>query len=73
MANENDSERSKSLFLSVYEASQLLGISVPTINRHIKSGEVASTLLGGRRLVPRSFIEDLASKAIESSKTKASK
>jgi excisionase family DNA binding protein len=62
-----------SLFISSREAADLLGISLPTLNRHLKSGEVPSTLLGGRRLVPRLFIEGLVAKTIESAKTEASK
>jgi excisionase family DNA binding protein len=47
----------EALVLSRPEAAQLLGISVPTLDRRLRDGVVPSIKLGGRRLVPRRAID----------------
>ncbi len=41
------------LLLSKAEAAELLSVSYPTVDRHIKAGKIPSIKLGGRCLVPR--------------------
>lgn len=46
-------------FLSIKETSSLLGISERTIFRLVKSGELISNKVGGRRILKRSDINKL--------------
>jgi excisionase family DNA binding protein len=48
------------LLVSRNEACRLLGISLPTLEKMIHTGEVPSIVLRRRRLIPRSFLEHLA-------------
>jgi excisionase family DNA binding protein len=47
----------EALVISRPEAAQLLGISVPTLDRRLRDGDIPSIKLGGRRLVPRTAID----------------
>lgn len=47
----------QSLAVSRPEAAKLLGISVPTLDRRLRYGELPSVKIGGRRLIPRDAIE----------------
>jgi excisionase family DNA binding protein len=50
----------KPLFVDVSTAANLLGVSKQSIERAVKSKELPSKLICGRRLVPRKAIEELA-------------
>ncbi len=48
---------SGSSLLSVAEAGESLGVSVSTVWRMIRRGDLASVRLGGRRLIPEDALE----------------
>ena len=50
-------------FLSEREVAARLGVGHSTLRRWIATGEVPSVKLGGRRLVPRSWLDALAGRA----------
>ena len=56
---------SERIALSPQEASNALGLSKPTLQRLIDSGELPSFLIGRRRLIIRSDLEELARKRRE--------
>ncbi len=47
------------IFLSIAEASQLLGASRMTIHRQIKAGVIKATKIGRRTIIQRSSIDNL--------------
>lgn len=47
--------------VSVNDAAKALGIGRVTLYRHLKSGQIDSILLGGRRLVKVASLRQLAS------------
>jgi excisionase family DNA binding protein len=49
--------------LTVEETGRALGVSVATVWRRIRTGEIASVRRGGRRLVPRGALSRAAPKA----------
>ena len=51
-------------FSTISQAQKILTLSRPTIQRHIKSGEIPAVRLGGRVLIPAEFFEALESKAM---------
>ena len=51
------------LFITVKVTGELLGISPWLMNRLIQSGDIPSIKLGGRRLVPRAFIDERLARA----------
>ena len=51
---------SGSMFSKVAEASELLGISPPTVRELVRTGELAGVRLGGLILVRRSALDALA-------------
>jgi excisionase family DNA binding protein len=53
-----------SQFITIDEAIKLFHISRPTINRRIKTGEIPSTKIGSRVLIPSLFIQQLQDKAM---------
>ena len=50
-------QRRASSLLSVNEACQVLGVSVSTVWRMIRRGDLASVRVGGRRLIPEDALE----------------
>lgn len=52
---------STKLFLTKYEASDLLRISLSTLNRWLKEERITSVKIGGRVLIPTAMINKLAS------------
>jgi excisionase family DNA binding protein len=46
------------LFLSVKETAEVLGVSPITIYRGISSGEIPVKKIGSRQLIPRSWLEE---------------
>ena len=48
---------------STAEASTILGVSTQTLNRQIKEGNVPAIRVGGRIVIPRSYIDQLFSEA----------
>ena len=50
-------QHSGSALLSVSEAGKALGVSVSTVWRMIRRGDLASVRLGGRRLIPEDALE----------------
>jgi len=42
---------------SIREYAVAAGVSVATVHRRVKSGEIASTLIGRRRIIPASEFE----------------
>ena len=52
-------------FYSINQAVRMLSISLPTIHRRIKSGEVPSVRLGRRILIPADFFKALRDKAVK--------
>ncbi|HWR10645.1 MAG TPA: excisionase family DNA-binding protein [Rectinemataceae bacterium] len=51
-------------FLSRQEATELLGVSLSTLIRHLNDGTIPFTRLGSRILIPTQFIENLTQKAL---------
>ena len=60
----------KKVFLSRLEAADALGLSMSSIVRAIDSGEIPYTKIGSRILIPASFIDDLAKKALAGAEAK---
>jgi excisionase family DNA binding protein len=54
-------------FLSRKEATELLGVSLSTLIRHLNDGTIPFTRLGSRILIPAQFIENLAQEALAGS------
>ncbi|GAB3878030.1 MULTISPECIES: helix-turn-helix domain-containing protein [Streptosporangiaceae] len=52
-------------FLTVEEAAQLLKIGRSTLYDLLRSGELASFLIGHRRRIPRSAIDDLVARLMK--------
>jgi excisionase family DNA binding protein len=55
-----DQSDSRSLFLTVGEAAQLLSVSPERLQRALKANQIPSIVVGARRLVARKTIENLA-------------
>ena len=53
----------KTRFLSVNQVSEALGTHRVTISRWIEDGTIPSVKLGGRRLIPSTFLETLEQSA----------
>jgi DNA binding domain, excisionase family len=51
------------LFYSVSQVSEALGVTRVSVARWIAKGTIPSIRLGGRRLIAKSFIDDLIAKA----------
>lgn len=51
--------------VSIQRACELSGLSRSTICRRIASGELASTRVGRRRLVPRRALDELLARGLE--------
>lgn len=51
------------LFLSKKETANLLGVSLPSLNRRLRDGSIPFVKIGARVLVPAKFLDDLAAKA----------
>jgi excisionase family DNA binding protein len=49
--------------LTVEETGRALGVSVATVWRRIRTGEIASVRRGGRRLIPRGALKKAAARA----------
>ena len=47
-------------FYSVDETAKMMGCTEVTIRRWIAQGHIESVKIGGRRLIPASFIDNLA-------------
>lgn len=58
------------LLLSKTEAAELLSISYPSVNRHIKSGKIPSIQLGSRRLIPKAELVKMIEKLSSPNKIK---
>lgn len=56
--------RSKRLFVSVEEAARRLGIGYSTAKRMVQNGELPSTKIGARRVVPVAALERLVAEAM---------
>jgi excisionase family DNA binding protein len=52
---------SQKLFFTVNEAAEILGLSRITVYRGTQSGKILSRKVGGRPLIPASWISALAS------------
>jgi excisionase family DNA binding protein len=55
--------RSMPQFITISEFISATRISRPTVSRKIKTGEIPSTRIGIRILIPASFLQDLEDKA----------
>ena len=60
---EGPMDQSTPKFISKSELAENLGISLPSINRGLKLGTIPSVKLGGRVLIPASFIQALETQA----------
>lgn len=60
----------RSDFLSVQETAHALSLSERTIKRRIADGEIESVLVGGRRLIPIEFLDELATRATREAEQK---
>ena len=56
-ALEKDFSEKQQKYYSVTEAAKLMSISESALRRLIKAGEVPSVRLGGKILIPASFLE----------------
>jgi len=56
-------------FLSIAEFVSVARISLPTVYRKIKTGEIPSARIGCRILIPAAFLKELEDKAMRSLKT----
>jgi excisionase family DNA binding protein len=50
-------------FITISEFIAAMRISRPTVSRKIKAGEIPSTRIGIRILIPASFLQELENKA----------
>jgi excisionase family DNA binding protein len=50
-------------FCTIRQTQEIMHISRPTLYRHIKSGEIPAVRVGGRVLIPASFLQELEEKA----------
>jgi excisionase family DNA binding protein len=50
-------------FITINEFISATKISRPTVSRRIKSGQIPAVHLGGRVLIPASFLNELEEKA----------
>jgi excisionase family DNA binding protein len=50
-------------FCTIRQTQEIMNISRPTLYRHIKSGEIPAVRVGGRVLIPASFLQELENKA----------
>jgi excisionase family DNA binding protein len=57
-------------FLTVSEFISAARVSRPTVSRKIKTGEIPSTKIGARVLIPASFLTELEDKARAPMKSK---
>jgi excisionase family DNA binding protein len=57
-------------FITVSEFISATRISRPTVSRKIKTGEIPSTRIGIRILIPASFLQELEDKAHASKQSK---
>lgn len=64
----NPLETCSKRFLTIKEFCEETRISRTTLHRHMKSGLVSHTKIGGRVLIPASFIDKLAAQAEEDTK-----
>lgn len=55
----------ESLFLSRREVQEALNVSLSTLRRRVKSGEIPCVQLGRRVLFPRSILDDLETRAYQ--------
>jgi len=55
----------KAIFISIRDFSSQTGISEESTSRGIRRGKIPSVKLGGRRLIPVSFLEDLERSALD--------
>ena len=56
-------------FLSIAEFVSATKISLPTVYRKIKTGEIPSTKIGYRILIPALFLKELEDRAMRPAKT----
>lgn len=54
------------VFLSRQEVADVLGVSLSSIVRGIQKGDIPFTKIGGRVLIPVSFIDELTKKTLYS-------
>lgn len=57
----------RSLLCSVDEAAELLSIGKTNVFKLLKTGQLRSVKLGGRRLIPRAVLEDFVAGLLEAS------
>jgi excisionase family DNA binding protein len=50
-------------FCTIKQTQEIMNISRPTLYRHIKSGEIPAVHVGGRVLIPASFLQELEDRA----------
>ncbi|MGW5524126.1 helix-turn-helix domain-containing protein [Gordonia sp. NPDC003950] len=53
----------KARFVTVPQLVELTGLHENTIRNHIKSGVIPSTMVGNRRLIPTSYLDNLEKRA----------
>jgi excisionase family DNA binding protein len=53
------------LLYSIFQAADMLSISVPTLRRGIARGDIATTRIGSRRLIHRDEIERIAREGLD--------
>ena len=46
-------------FYNSKQLATILGVSLPTIARKVATGEIPSTKLGARRLIPTTYVQKL--------------
>ena len=51
-------------FLSVETVARIMGVHANTVHNWVRADVLPSTLVGGRRLFPRKFFEQLAADAL---------
>lgn len=57
-------------FLSIAEFMSATKVSRPTVDRKIKTGEIPSTRIGCRILIPAAFLKELEDRAMGTVKTR---
>lgn len=58
-------------FYSLSEIETILGIGKTTVFKYVREGKIPSVLLVGKRLVPKSFVDELIAQAMEQAEDSA--
>ena len=58
-------------FYSLSEIETILGIGKTTVFKYVREGKIPSVLVVGKRLVPKSFVDETIAQAMEQAEDSA--